>query len=334
MRWTKQRANDWFAEKGWIIGFNYLPSTAVNSTEMWQDETFDRETVKKELSLASKYGFNSCRVFLQFIVWDSEREVFIRNFGDFCDIAALCGITVMPVLFDDCAFSGKEPYLGTQDPPRVGVHNSGWTSSPGSSIADDPAKEAVLADYVRGVVGNFRNSDKIIVWDIFNEPGNDGRGEKSLALLRNAFRWAREAEPSQPLTAGVWEFKEYDMTFTELSDVISYHDYFAPEKSEGLAKQLARFNRPILCTEWLHRPNGCNIKSHLPMYKQKNIGVYNWGLVNGKTQTHLSWDTMTGSPDDKPGLWQHDLFHADYTPYDESELKLVQHFTGANAGAR
>lgn len=80
--------------------------------------------------------------------------------------------------------------------------------------------------------------------------------------------------------------------------------------STQIAEDLSRLNRPLFITEWLHRPNGNTVETHLPFFSQRRIACYNWGFVRGLTQTHLSWDTMGGRPDDSPRLWQHDLIDA------------------------
>ena len=139
MIWPTEKANSWYKSKGWILGFNYVPSTAVNSTEMWQSESFDAPTMERELAAASQCGYNSCRVFLQYLVWKHEGDKFLANLECFLDICKRNGITVLPLFFDDCAFAGREPYFGKQDDPKPGIHNSGWTPSPGFTAADDPS---------------------------------------------------------------------------------------------------------------------------------------------------------------------------------------------------
>ena len=339
MRWTEEKANEWRQSIGRVIGCNYLPATAVNSTEMWQKDTFDPETIKKELMLAASTGYNSVRVFLQFIVWEAERESFMKNFEDFLKIADLSGISVMPVLFDDCAFAEKEPYLGKQDDPKHGVHNSGWTPSPGPAIADDPSKQEELRAYVTDIVGTFKDDRRIIVWDLYNEPCNSKRGEKSLPLLKNAFKWAREANPRQPLTTGLWnivgdyEFPAHEYIFAELSDVISYHDYLPLGQSVDRHGVLKKYNRPLFCTEWMYRPGNNTFESHLPFFMEENAGIYNWGLVAGKTQTNLYngetvCDKQAGIHGDAaephPVVWQHDIFYPDFTPYSEAEIAILR----------
>ena len=323
MRWSEEKANEWQKKTGWLFGFNYVNSTAVNSTEMWQKETYDRETIKRELAIGAKTGYNSCRVFLQYIVWENERGGFLETFRDFCEIAHTNGISVMPIIFDDCAFAGKEPYLGRQDEPLPLVHNSGWTPSPGATIADNPDKEQDLRDYVTSIVGSFKDSKYIAAWDLYNEPGNNGRKEKSLPLVEKAFVWARETGPSQPLTAGIWEFQKYDMEFAEMSDIISYHDYTPLNSSKEKIEMLRRYNRPVICTEWLLRQRGNSFETHMPLFVETISGAYNWGLISGKTQTNLHW----GTNDAIPEIWQHDLYYADGKPYDAAEIELIKKFT-------
>jgi hypothetical protein len=318
--WSAEKANEWYQGKKWILGFNYVTSTAVNSTEMWQDESFDAATIERELALASQYGYNSCRVFLQYLVWREEGDVFLRNFGRFLGIAHKNGITVLPILFDDCAFAGKEPYLGKQDDPRPGIKLSGWTPSPGFTIADDPACEESLKSYVQTLVNAHKDDERIIAWDLYNEPGNSGREGKSLSLLRKTFAWARECSPAQPLTAVQFAY----LPVVELSDIINFHDYGTVEDTKTQIRSLKQHGRPLLCTEWLNRPANA-VETHLPLYKSENIGTYHWGLVQGKTQTYLSGDNSTA---EGAALWSQDVFTRDLQPYSEREAAVIKKMSG------
>jgi hypothetical protein len=325
--WSTDKANEWHKGKKWILGFNYLPASAVNSTEMWQSESFDAGAMERELALASRYGYNSCRVFLQYLVWREEGELFLRNFERFLDIAGKNGITVLPIFFDDCAFSGKEPFMGKQDDPKPGIHNSGWTPSPGPAIADDPVCEESLKSYVQTLVNAHKDDERIIAWDLYNEPGNSGREDKTLPLLRKTFAWARECNPSQPLTSGIYLWKDFDLACVELSDIISFHDYGNVENTKKRIQSVKQYGRPLLCTEWLHRPNGNNIETHMPLYKAEGIGTYHWGLVNGKTQTHLNWD-KSKNINERTAVWQHDIFTRDLKPYSEKEVAFIKETSG------
>ncbi len=321
-RWTRERAWEWYHRRPWICGFNFLPSTAVNSTAKWQEESFDEPAINRELGWASRYGYNSCRVFLQYLVWKADPEGCRKRIERFLEIADRHGISTMPVLFDDCAFAGKEPYLGRQDEPVPGVHNSGWTPSPGPSIADDLSAQAGLRDYVHGILGSFADDVRIAAWDLYNEPGNSNRGPKSLSLLRAAFQWARETNPCQPLTSGAWACEATEETCLELSDIITFHCYRDVEATRARMDELEAEGRPVINTEWMARAFGCRIQSHLPLYRERGIGCYQWGLVQGKTQTHYPWGSPPGAPE--PDLWFHDVLRPDGAPYDSEEMDLVR----------
>ena len=119
------------------------------------------------------------------------------------------------------------------------------------------------------------------------------------ALLPQAFAWTRAAEPTQPLTSGVW--KGYYLTDEKLdamqriqlseSDIISFHNYDGPQSFERSIKWLQRYNRPILCTEYMARGNKSTFQGSLPIAQRYKVAAINWGLVAGKTQTFLPWDS-------------------------------------------
>jgi len=303
---------------------NYLPSTAVNSTEMWQKESFDEATIRRELAMAADCGYNSVRVFLPFIVWEHEGNGFLDTFETFLTIAAENGLTVLPILFDDCAFDqGHDPFLGKQLDPVPGLHNGRWTPSPGFANADDPAKQPALRAYVHTVVGTHRNDPRIVAWDLFNEPGNTDRRNESLPLLVNCFRWARECGPVQPLTAGVWQLDLHDSVncaMLELSDIVSFHSYLPIEKTKAFVESAAALGKPMFVTEWLCREYGNGFEDHLPYFAEKKISCWHWGCMVGRTQTNLKW----GLGDPNPKIWQHDIFHPDGTPYDPAEFALIR----------
>ena len=206
---------------------------------------------------ANKY---TLRVFLPFAVAGNDRAGFRDRFATFLDLAAERAMLVMPILFDDCAFAGREPYLGAQREPLPGVHNSGWTPSPGPRVADDPKCDGILAAYVSGTVAVFRDDTRILAWDIYNEPGNDGRGNRSLPLLESAFDWARDASPTQSVIAAVWNpmLTDLNRVSLALSDVSSFHSYASWERTRGEIETCRRAEpgRPVLCMEWMSRTLG------------------------------------------------------------------------------
>lgn len=328
--WTKEQTASWAKKYPWIAGFNYLPAYAVNSTEMWQTERFDICAIRKELTAAAAAGYNACRIFLPYILWRHQHDGFMENLEQFFSTASELALSVVPILFDDCAFSNLAPYLGVQNDPVKGIHNSGWTPSPGFTAADDPLEQENLRAYVTEIVTRYAQDDRILFWDLYNEPGNSNREGKCLPLLRNAFAWARAAQPMQPLTSCVWAWKNFDLTCLELSDIISYHDYTPMDSTQARVEPFLAEGRPVFCTEWLHREAGNNFASHLPYYRRQHIGVFQWGLVQGRTQTNLNWVPEKNCFDGQPALWQHDVFYPDLRPYRPQELELLAEETTAS----
>ncbi|HDY65321.1 MAG TPA: hypothetical protein ENH84_03690, partial [Phycisphaerae bacterium] len=326
-QWSPEQAWQWYGRVGAIKGCNYLPRTAVNMTEMWQGETFDPATIDEELGWAEEAGYNSVRVFVQYLVWKDDADGLKKRIDKFLSIADSHAISTMMILFCDCSFAGKEPYLGKQDDPVPGVHNSGWVPSPGLKRVTDKSVWGDLEKYVKDIVGSFAGDKRILIWDLYNEPGNSRMGEKSLPLAEAAFAWAREVNPSQPVTIGAWSSFNGPMSkrLMELSDVVSFHGYDGPEGIDAKIKICRQYGRPIICTEWLRRQVGNTFASILPIFAENRVGGYHWGLVAGKTQTYMHWGSKKGSP--MPKVWQHDVFHSDGKPYDAKEMQLLKAFS-------
>jgi hypothetical protein len=329
--WSKEKAWQWYRKVSPLRGCNYLPRTAVNMTEMWQADTFDPETIDQELGWAEKAGYNSVRIYLQYLVWKDDPEGVKKRLDKFLAIADKHGISSMVILFCDCAFAGREPYLGKQDEPVGGVHNSGWVPSPGLKRVTDKAVWPDLEKYVKDIVGSFGKDKRILIWDLYNEPGNSRMGEKSLPLAEAAFAWARATNPSQPLTIGAWTRFEGKMSkrLMELSDIVSFHGYDGVEGIKNKLKICEKYGRPVICTEWLRRGVGNTFDAILPVFAERSVGWYNWGLVAGRIQTYMPWGSKKGDP--MPKVWQHDIFHSDGRPYDAKEIELISRFEFKNA---
>ncbi len=327
-RWSPERARAWYDRQPWLVGCNFIPSTAVNQLEMWQADTFDPDTIDRELGWAAKkLGFNTVRVYLHDLAWEVDAKGFKQRLERFLTIADRHGIRPLLVLFDDCW--NPDPKPGKQPAPRPGVHNSGWMRSPGPKVVNDSKAWGRLERYVTDVLTTFGKDKRVLMWDLYNEPGNEKQGNRSLPLLKQTFAWARKARAEQPLTAGLWR---YDKEFQQLndyqlaaSDVITFHHYSVPKGLERLIADLKKHGRPLICTEWMARTNNSKVATHLPIFHREKVGCYNWGLVSGKTQTIYPWGSKPGSPE--PKVWFHDLFRADGTPFDMKEIELFRTHT-------
>jgi hypothetical protein len=343
-RWSTDRAARWYQEQGWLVGANFITSNAVNQLEMLQPGTFDPLRIDGELRLAAGIGFNAVRVFLHDQLWIQDPVGFGRRVGQFLDIASRHGIKPMFVLFDSCW--DPHPRLGRQRDPQLGIHNSRWVQSPGAENLGDRRYRRVLHDYVVGILTLFRNDDRVLAWDLWNEPDNPANAyhdverpdkvELVASLLPDVFRWARSVDPIQPLTSGVWDgiwgdpARRSEISGIQLdnSDVITFHNYAPPPDFEARINELAPWGRPILCTEYMARTLDCTVEGILPVTKRHNVGAFSWGVVAGKTQTYLPWDSWDHPVTGQPGEWFHDLLKPGGRPYRPAEIDTIRDLTG------
>jgi len=350
-RWTEKPANDWYGRQGWLVGSNYIPSSAINQLEMWQAASFDPQRIDKELGWAESLGLNTMRVFLHDLLWQQDPEGFKKRLDTFLTIARKHKIRPIFVLFD--SVWDPNPKLGKQREPKPGVHNSGWVQSPGAAALKDPSQYPRLEAYVKGVVGAFAKDQRVLGWDLWNEPDNKNDGsyaasepankeELVLELLPRVFDWAREAGASQPLTSGVWKgdwssiekLAPMERIQLALSDVISFHSYDGPDVFEKRVLSLQKYHRPILCTEYMARGNGSTFQRTLPIAKKYHVAAINWGLVVGKTQTYLPWDSWKNPyVNREPVVWFHEIFRTDGQPYRQEEADFIRTIIGNSAGA-
>lgn len=345
--WTKEKANRWYSDHQWLVGSNFNPSTAINQLEVWQEETFDTATVNRELGWAADMGMNTMRVYLHDLPYKEDPEGFLSRIDTFLEIADSHEINIMFVLFD----SVWDPYpkSGPQRAPKPHVHNSGWLQNPGAEALQDSTQYPRLEEYVKGVVGRFANDDRVLAWDIWNEPDNTNdraygdvelknKVRYVLPLLEKSFQWAREVNPNQPLTSAIWlgdwssheKLSAMQKLQIEESDVISFHNYDGPDEFEKRIKWLQRYEKPLLCTEYMARPNGSTFEGFFPIAKEYNVAMYNWGFVDGKTQTKYPWDSWDKEYTDEPEVWFHEVLRKDGTPYRQEEVDLIKALTASS----
>ncbi|MBX2924149.1 MAG: cellulase family glycosylhydrolase [Chitinophagaceae bacterium] len=343
--WTKEEANAWYAKQAWLVGCDFLPSTAINQLEMWQAETFDTATINRELSWAASIGMNTVRVYLHDLLYQQDSTGFLQRMDAFLQIASRHGIKPLFVLFD----SVWDPYPkpGKQRDPKPGVHNSGWVQNPGKEALLDSTQYPRLEQYTKAVVAKFANDDRVLGWDVWNEPENmnnehyrkmesPDKPKIVEGLLKQVFEWARSVHPQQPLTAGLWDgdwsapekLKSIETLMIEQSDVISFHNYEDSTSFEKDIKDLQRYGKPLLCTEYMARGNKSTFQGSLPIAKRYHVAAYNWGLVDGKSQTKYAWDSWKKAYKGEPPIWFHDIFRKDGTPYIQAEVDLIKQLTG------
>jgi hypothetical protein len=342
-RWTAAAAHAYYDALPWQSGCNFAPSYAINQLEMWQEETFDIEAIDAELALAASVGMNAVRVYLHDLLWLQDSDGFLARMDRFLARADAHGIRSMFVLFDSCW--DPDPVLGPQRAPKPGVHNSGWVQAPGMKALADPDQRPRLEAYVRGVVGRFSDDHRILAWDIWNEPDNGpdvascdrsewrAKGNLVRPLMEDAFAWARESGASQPLTSAIWmgnwsrheKLSLLQRAQIDQSDIISFHNYGDAKDFARRVKWLGRYERPVMCSEYMARPAGSTFQAILPIAQANRVGMFCWGLVRGKTQTHLPWANWISPLKDFPAdAWFHDIFDADGSAHDEAEVEFLR----------
>jgi len=342
--WSSQQANTWYAKQGWLVGANYLPWNAINELEMWQAETFDTATIAKEFKWAASIGMNTMRIFLHDLAYKEDPKGFINRIEIFLKIAKRYNIKPLLVLFDSCW--DPFPHTGKQHEPAPFLHNSGWVQSPGADALKDTTQYSRLRKYVTDIISHFAKDQRVLGWDVWNEPDNTNNSsynrfepynkiELVQALLQQVFVWARAANSSQPITAAVWvgdwssddKLRPIEKLMLEQSDIISFHNYDKGEEFEKRIIWLQRYKRPIICTEYMSRGNGSTFQGSLPVAKKYNVAAINWGFVNGKSQTIFPWDSWSKKYTSEPDLWFHDIFRKDGTPYKPEEVDLIRELT-------
>ncbi len=327
-RWSIQKAQEWEKEQPWFCGMNYIPSDAINYTAMWDKTSFNPKLIEKEMALAREIGMNCARVVLQYAVYEEDPKYFVKTFDKFLSICDKYGVKVMPIFFDDCAFGvNTDPVTGVQPEPLEGWYAWAWSPSPGYSMVVDQRQHVKLEKYVKEIMEKFKEDSRIMLWDLYNEPTNTTMPDYSFPLLEKVFTWARQVNPSQPISSGIWnENEKLNQFLLNNSDVVTFHIYNNRENTEQWMNRWKQYNRPTICTEWMNRVAKSYLIEILPLFKENNVGSMIWGLVNGKTQTHLSWGHR---PEHLPftGEWQHDIYHTDFTPYDKNEIDLIRKLT-------
>jgi endo-1,4-beta-mannosidase len=309
---------------------------------MWQAASFDPETIERELGWAADLGMNVIRVYLHDLLFKDDAEAFLARIAHVMDISQKRGISLIPVLLDGVWH--PSPKLGPQPEPKPRRHNSIWVQSPGSRVLQDRSLWPQLKDYVQGVISHFAGDSRIVAWDLFNEPdqidattmangSREGKAAAATDLLQSVFSWAREIDPAQPVTAGIWEYADdhqpadsaLNQLILEHSDIISFHCYEPRAQLMAVIDALSKYERPLLCTEWLARTAGSTVDL-LNVFADRNVGAINWGLVDGRTQTRFPWKSWTEViDDDEP--WFHELLRGDGSPYDVSEVEIFKQLT-------
>ena len=314
---------------------------------MWQSSTYDHETIDRELGWAADLGFNTVRVFLHSAVWEYEHDAFFRNIDDFLTLTDKHGIKVMFCFFSGAGDRVDRCQIGKQLDPVAGIHNLDFKGDP--AVIDEnekaiPERFDLMRMYVEEVVARYREDDRILIWEAWNEPGTASTREDIVSeLLPKTIQWIRGQQPVQPITVGIHSPDRDHAAFGEIalsmSDINSYHSYSPWEDlytdtgtqlvgMKNFAMAILAYGRPVICSEYLARGGAYKgtFENTLPFMKQYRIGAINWGLVWGKTNTIWPWGSVAGDPE--PEYWFHDILYPDGTPRYPEEVEFLHKIIG------
>lgn len=348
-RWSKERIWEWYNARPWIRGCNYMSADCANRVDQWQAYGFEErlETTERELALMEALGYNSIRIILEFVVWDEEHDSFLERFERYLEVCAKHGISCMVVLANDCMRpkGAEQNHLGEQH-VDWGYHGGrklsqhGAFAGMGHHVLDEPETAPRYFEMVREMVERYKEDERILIWNIYNEVGNSKRREVTLPNLKRLFEIVRGIDPIQPLTCETWstasgnleDVPQLERYALEQSDIISYHNYGDYLTNIRLIQMLKQFGRPILNTEWLARCQHNNVQEMFPLFYLEKIGCYNWGFVAGKYQTYEPWNSVWERYEENPQLdwdftkWFHDLYRINHRPYDPKEIEIIKEF--------
>ena len=349
-QWTIQEANEWYEKQGWLRGCNFIGSDCANRLDMFQSYKSEEKlaTAERELALCQKIGFNTVRIWANFDVYYAEPDSYMEIFDKYIDLCAKYGQKVMVVLAHEEDLPRGDVFvpkkMGEQT-YALGEHQGRTPMSPeekakpAKHYMEYPELREAFLEMVRKTVRKYANDERIICWNVENEPGIS-IGDRAIELLEVLFETVRAEDPIQPLCADVWRgIKNGDLVSNsekkayELSDVISFHSYQSFDRVVAQIRyHQKRSGRPLMLTEWLHRINHNDIHDVYPLLYITNVANYCWGFVVGKTQTHEPWPSMWEQWDrgEDHGYdftkWQHDLFRPNLRPYDPREIALIERF--------
>lgn len=358
-QWSKERIWRWYDERPWIRGCNFLGSDVVNSVEMWQEYGFEEKmkTAEREIKLLAETGYNAVRIGLSYQIWKEDHDGFMSRLDRYIDTLDRYGVKIMPILGNDCQVPKDNPYAHLKQGPQhfdIGYHggreksqHSTLNTAPGYWAIDDEPDE--VYKFVREIITAYKDDERILVWDLYNEPGNSDREGITVPHLKRFYEIAREVAPIQPLTSGAWRMSwvndglaaedkmaATDRYILENSDIISYHNYHPYIENVRVLRYLKSYGRPILNTEWLARVLHNTVQEMFPLFYEEKIGSFNWGFVAGKYQGYEPWEIVweTCGPGGRHAdadftKWFHDLYRPSLRPYDPKEIEIIKTLSAA-----
>lgn len=274
-----------------LKGVNYYPQGRPWK-DMWN--AWDGPQIARELRQArDQLGINTVRVLLPYDLDEAEKgdvrlsPEILSRMRELVQIAGSLDVRLIVTLFD---FEDAFP-------------------SPGS------VEEQRQIEYVRTLLGNFVGDDRIIAWDLHNEPDNydtwkNGHSAQVLTWLGRMADEVHRVAPNHLVTVGMGYYQNLLLAGPDgrrpidYSDMISVHSYNRGDIGRQLDELRSYTSRPLVLGEfgW---PTGitCLNKSYteaeqtrtyremLTAVKGKVAGVLSWSLYDHNSGPSRRWDS-------------------------------------------
>ncbi len=233
-----------------VRGFNYSGSWGTSGLDLWLHHR--HATMAEEISRGKAYfaGWNTVRWWLSHEAFQRAPRRFMTNLDAGLGLFASHGIAVIPVLFNRwrdpvCDFGGvplDHIVAGASgfcpDGSFQTLDAAPWSQKTASQL--DHNSENVFRAYLDSVVGAHHDDERILCWDLCNEPLMGPYLDHPESSVRAAeMRWltwirdvCKTTGAKQPLTIGNFNSVAAVRLTEPLSDVISFHPYYIPNWGE------------------------------------------------------------------------------------------------------
>ncbi len=261
-------------------GFGYQPSYSPAMAYNWTH--FDAAVWRREVPYATRFGSNTLRIWLDWGAWLILGDDLLKRFDRALDIIHRNGMRTIPVLFNRWV-----------DPryPVGGISDNDLRASDWSLAKFDP--------YVDALATHFRCDERILLWDVCNEPLWGTRWNAEDILFREHVWLANVADRLRrgsglPITIGAMVDHFVHQT-AALCDVISFHPYpNEPGEMDKMCRDhvaiAKRFGKPLICTEsccgsFDDQERGRLARECIETLERHGIGWVVWSLCAGKFVT-------------------------------------------------
>jgi hypothetical protein len=255
-----------YANYGWLRGFGVVPSWAANIVDAWR--LYDGARFREEVALARKVHANCIRLWIEFAAWKTDPDNVTAKFLDAVAGIAENGMKVMPCLFNHW-HDRKLDYGGTSAAGDWGPH----------------------LKYVKSLVTPLANDDRVLIWDLCNEPGSREANTQEFKWLSEIAATVRGCGAKQPITIGTMSGVNIT-TFAPLVDVLNGHPY--AHHREGLKVLIASFTtiskelgKPFLVNETIPGALDDSVRAetarfYTEMLSAAGFGWMGWVIREGK----------------------------------------------------